>query len=305
MNTNKLIPLLPDLAVFVAVIDEGSFTAASKKLGITPSAVSRKIARLENALSVKLIERTTRKIGLSESGEMTYNYCRQMLESAKEAVNVSTAIAMTPVGNLRISVPKAFGNQVLKPFIVPFLEMYPDIKVSIKVTDQVIDPIHDEVDLVFRLTDKPTEGLVSKVVGKVDLVLCASPGYLEKNGVPEDPSDLIDHQCLYLGETALDNEWKFVQADHEVIVKVDGRYVVNHSQMRLEGIEKGLGIGIMPDFSVAESLEEGRVTRVLENWTIKENYQGVVSLQFAQSRYLPTKSRVFIDYIAEQMKSRQ
>lgn len=302
MNTNRLMPLLPDMAVFVTVVESGSFTAASKKLGVTPSAVSRKISRLENALSVKLLERTTRKIAMSESGQITYRYCRQMIDSAKEAVQVSSSVTMKPVGNLRIAVPKAFGNQVLKPLIFPFLQKYPDIKLSVKVTDQFIDPIHDEVDIAFRLTDKPTEGLVSKVVGKVELVLCASPGYLKENGVPEHPSELKNHQCLYLGENPSDNQWKFVLADHEISVTIDGRYVVNHTGMRLSGIKNGLGIGILPDFSASSSLNDGSVVRVLDNWTIKEKYQGVITLQFAQSIYLPTKCRVFIDYIVGKLR---
>lgn len=302
MDTNRLMQLLPDLAVFVTVVESGSFTAASKKLGVTPSAVSRKISRLESSLSVKLLERTTRKLSMSESGQKAYSYCRQMLDSAKDAVQVSSFVTTKPAGNLRISVPKALGNQVMKPHIVSFLKKYPDIKLSVRVTDQYIDLINDEIDISIRLTDKPTEGLVSIVVGKVDLVLCASADYLKENGIPEHPSDLKNHQCLYLGEVHSDKQWKFELADHKVNVTVEGRYVVNHTEMRLSGIKSGLGIGILPDFSARSSLEDGSVIKVLENWKIKENYQGVISLQFAQSKYLPTKCRVFIDYIAEQMK---
>lgn len=302
MDTNKLMPLLPDLAVFVAVVEAGSFTAASKVLGVTPSAVSRKISRLEDALSIKLLERTTRKISMSESGEVTYNYCRQMLHSANEAVNASRSIMMKPIGNLKIAAPKAYAYQVLRPLVFSFMEKYPDIKLTLKVTDKLVDPIYDDVDLIFRLTNNPTEGLVSKIVGKVDLVLCASPEYIKKSGIPKHPSDLVNHECLYLGDTVLDNEWKFVLADSEVTVKVDGRYVVNHTQMRLEGIEKGLGIGILPDFTAKQPLKKGRIIRVLENWTMKGNYQGVISLQFAQSQYLPAKCRVFIDYMVEKLK---
>jgi len=299
VNINQLIPLLPDMTVFVVVVESGSFTAAARKLGVTPSSVSRKIPRLENTLSVKLLERTTRQISTTESGAVTYDYCQQMIHSAKEAIKASSAIAMHPIGNLRISAPKAFGNKVLKPLMLAFLQEYPDIKLSVKITDQVIDPIKDEIDIVFRLTDTPTEGLVSKVVGKVNLVLCASPNYLKEKGTPTHPSELKHHQCIYLGETPLDNQWTFQLGDNEVNVTVDGRYVVNHTEMRLSGIKNGLGIGILPDFSAKEALGKGSVVRVLNDWTIKENYQGLISLQYAQSKFLPTKCRVFIDYITE------
>ena len=113
MNINQLMPLLPDMTVFVVVVESGSFTAAAKKLGVTPSSVSRKISRLEDALSVKLLERTTRQISVSESGKVTYDYCRQMINAAKEAVKASNAITMNPVGNLRIAAPKAFAKRYI------------------------------------------------------------------------------------------------------------------------------------------------------------------------------------------------
>lgn len=302
MDTNHLMPLLPDMAVFVTVVETGSFTAASEKLGVTPSAVSRKISRLEDALSVKLLERTTRNVSVSEAGKAIYRYCRQMIDLAKEAAHVSNSVASKPVGNLRIAVPKAYGNQVLKPHLFSFLQEYPDINLRVTVTDQFVDPIADEVDIIFRLTDKPVEGLVSRVIGKVDLVLCASPEYIKINGIPKNPTELKNHQCIYLGETPSDNQWKFVLSGHEVSVTVDGRYVVNHTEMRLSAIKQGLGIGILPDFSAKSSLDDGSVVRVLTDWQIKEKYQGVITLQYLQSKYLPTKSRVFIDYIIENMK---
>ncbi len=301
MRTNRLMYLLPDMAVFVAVVEYGSFTAAAKKLGVTPSAVSRKISRLESALSIKLLERTTRKVALNEAGQETYNYCRNMLNSAKEAVAASHSVTTKPLGNLRISVPGAFCTRVLRPLIFTFLEKYPEIKLSVKTTDRWIDPIYDEVDIAFRLTEKPTKGLISKVVGKVDTVLCASPEYLKKNGVPQHPSELEGHQCLYLGETPLDNHWIFERANQKVTVVVDGRFVVNHTIMRLSGIKDGLGIGVLPDFTARKSLKNGSVIRLFEDWTIKGNYQGVITLQFARSKYLPTKCRVFIDHICEQL----
>ena len=301
MDTNKLISLMPDLAAFVTVVECGSFTAAGKKLGVTPSAVSRQISRLESALSIKLLERTTRQVRISESGKPTYDYCRVMLDSAREAVHASGHDKSDPAGYLRIAVPKAFGKQVLEPLIFPFLAQYPNIRLKLKITDYFVDPIKDEVDAIFRITDHPIEGLASRSLGQVELQLCATPEYLRQYGTPEHPKDLVRHNCLYLGEKTDDNHWEFVYGDQKVRVAVDGQYAVNHTEMRLNGILQGLGIGMLPSFTAESALREGKIVQVLADWKAMGNYQGRINIQYPRSRYVPAQLRCFIDYLVNEM----
>ncbi|PSW03792.1 LysR family transcriptional regulator [Photobacterium lipolyticum] len=301
MDTNRLIALMPDLAVFIIVVDEGSYTAAAKKLGVTPSALSKQISRLEQSLSVKLIERTTRKLMISESGTKIYEQCKVMTNAAKQAVEIANYEHTIPSGMLTVAAPKAFLSIVLQPLVTPFLTQYPDIQLKLKASDGEIDILSEGIDVVFRLTERPSEALVNKKIGKVNLTLCASPDYLEQRGEPQVPTDLLDHDCIYLGETATDHIWDFVKDDQFHTVSVTGRYAVNHSQMRLKGVKDGLGIGIFPDFVIKEALEEGTVKEVLKDWTIKGNYQGDIALQFAQTKYMPARLRAFIDYISEHL----
>ncbi|MGF1716866.1 LysR family transcriptional regulator [Photobacterium chitinilyticum] len=301
MDTNKLIALMPELAVFKIVVDEGSFTAAAKKLGVTPSALSKQLSRLEHTLSAKLLERTTRKLVITESGKGIYDQCCAMIEATKQIVEFTSSEHATPSGALTVAAPKAFLSIVLQPLVTPFLTKYPDIQLKLKASDGEIDLVSEGIDVVFRLTEKPSEGLVLKQIGKVSLSLCASPDYLARRGTPIVPTDLLQHDCIFLGETATDHIWDFVKDDEFHTIPVTGRYAVNHSQMRLRGVLDGLGIGIFPDFVIKKPLQDGTVKEVLSDWTIKGNYQGDIALQFAQTKFMPARLRVFIDYVSEHL----
>ncbi|PSW21423.1 LysR family transcriptional regulator [Photobacterium sanctipauli] len=301
MDTNKLIALMPELAAFKIVVDEGSFTAAAKKLGVTPSALSKQLSKLEHTLSTKLLERTTRKLVITESGKGIYNQCSALLEATKQIVEFTSSEHEIPSGSLTVAAPKAFLSIVLQPLVKPFLDKYPDIELKLKASDGEIDLISEGIDIVFRLTEKPSEGQVLKLMGKVSLTLCASPNYLANRGIPIHPNDLTKHDCLYLGETATDHIWDFEKGDENHTIAVKGRYAVNHSQMRLRGVLDDLGIGIFPDFVIKQALADGSVTQVLSDWTIRGNYHGDIALQYAQTKFMPARLRVFIDYVEEHL----
>ncbi|MGF1843772.1 LysR family transcriptional regulator [Vibrio clamense] len=296
MINPKLISLLPDLASFILVVNEGSFTAAAKKLGATPSALSKLITRLENALSVKLFERTTRKLIITQAGQKVYDQSVLMVNAAQQAVELSTEDHAEPAGSLTVAAPEAFLNSVLQPFVVPFLKQYPEIQLKLRAADGNIDLFKHNVDVAFKLTDKPDENLVLKEIGKTNLVLCASPDYLSQKGIPNHPTELATHDCLYLAETDKDHIWDFLKDDEFHTVSVTGRYAVNHSQMRLNGVKNGLGIGIFHDFVIKDAISERSVVQVLDDWTIKSNYHGAIAMQYAQTKYMPARLRVFIDY---------
>ncbi|MBY7765332.1 LysR family transcriptional regulator [Vibrio fluvialis] len=301
MLNTKLIGLLPDLATFILVVNEGSFTAAAHKLGVTPSALSKLITRLELALSVKLFERTTRKLIITQAGQKVYDQCLVMVNAAQQAVELSGSDHTEPSGALTVAAPEAFLNSVLQPFVVPFLKKYPQIQLKLRAADGEIDLFKHNIDVAFKLTDKPDENLVLRELCKTNLVLCASPDYLEERGVPTHPTQLTEHDCLYLAETDKDHLWDFLKDDEFHTVSVSGRYAVNHSQMRLNGVKNGLGIGIFHDFVVQDALAEGKVVQLLKDWTIKSNYHGAIAMQYAQTKYMPARLRVFIDYVMKHL----
>ena len=304
MIQSKLIALLPDLASFILVVNEGSFTAAAKKLGVTPSALSKLITRLEKALSVKLFERTTRNLIITQTGKKVYDQAVIMLNAAEQAIEVSNSDHLTPSGSLTIAAPEAFMNSVLQPLMIPFLDAYPEIQLKLRVMDGEIDLFKHGIDVAFKLTDKPDENLVLKEIGKTNLVLCASADYLESRGLPSHPTELVEHDCLYLAETTKDNIWDFLRDDQFHTVVVSGRYAVNHSQMRLKAVKDGLGIGIFHDFVIQEALQAKEVFPVLPDWTIKSNYHGAIAMQFAQTKYMPARLRAFVDFAMAKLTNR-
>nr|WP_232846572.1 LysR family transcriptional regulator [Amphritea pacifica] len=291
------------MAVFVTVAEEESFSKAGRKLGLATSSVSRSINRLERSLQTKLLERTTRKVRLSTAGSEVYEQCKQMLESAKSAVQVAHSNLEEARGVLRIAAPKAFAKQILSPLVLDFLQTYSGVTVKFRVADHFIDPVSEDVDVIFRLTDQPLEGLISKTLMQTNLVLCATPVYLEIFGVPAHPGDLLDHQCITLDEQTGDNEWKFTNEQQKVKIKTQSRFSVNHTEIRKDAVLRNLGISIFPDFTVESELRDGTLVAVLPDWHVAGNYQGKVILQYAQSRFIPIQIRKFVDFMAERFAS--
>ena len=288
---------LTDMAVFACVVDAGSFSAAARQLGVTPSAVSRQVARLEAALHVRLLERSTRKLRLTEAGSAAYSRCQTLVAAAREVMVLSDTQSATPRGLVRISMPKAFGRQVIHPLMPAFLARYPEVDVQLIITDRVVDLFEETVDLAIRLTDAPPPGLAGRPLMPVHHRVCASPNYLRTNGTPMHPRDLAQHSCLYLGEDERDRHWRFRQGGDEVSVRVSGRYVANHSEVRLDGALQHLGLASLPDFTTRQALASGQLVSVLDDWTHVTDYAGTAWLLYPPNRYLAPKLRVWIDFV--------
>ncbi|RTZ17989.1 LysR family transcriptional regulator [Vibrio aquaticus] len=299
MDTNKLIPLLSEMAIFVNVVESGSFSKTAKKLGLSPSSVSRSITRLENALEEKLLERTTRQMRLSTKGQEVYGLCSDMMYSAKMAVSAAQTNKKEVSGSLRIAAPKALSRQVLMPMILDFIDQYPNVALQLKVADHYIDPIGDEVDVIIHITDKPVEGLIAKTLTECRLIMCASPSYLASHGTPAHPNDIANHNCLCLGENPRDRVWGFTQGTQKVSVNAKGSFAVNHSEIRREAVLRGVGISVFPEFAIQPYLDSGQVLEVLKDWHVGGNYQGKVTAQYAQSKFIPEQIKAFVDYLQE------
>lgn len=302
MDTNKLITLLPDMAIFVNVVESGSFSKTAHKLGVSPSSVSRSINKLESVLEKKLLERTTRQMRLSVAGQQVYLLCSEMLNSAKMAALSAQTDKEEVSGLLRVAAPKALSKQVLMPLVLDFIAEYPKVILQLKVVDHYMDPISDDVDIVIQITQKPMEGLVASNLGYCRLVLCASLEYLHRSGIPSHPDDLSAHNCLCLGENPRDHLWVFTQNSDKVLVNVSGSFSVNHSEIRCEAVLRGLGISVFPEFVVRSYIESGALVPVLSDWHLSGNYQGVIVAQYAQSKYVPKQLKTFVEYLQRHMQ---
>ncbi|EJN6828726.1 LysR family transcriptional regulator [Vibrio cidicii] len=301
MDTNRLIPLLSELAVFTCVVEAGGFSAAAQKLGVAPSSISRSVTRLENALQEKLLERTTRQMRLTASGQQVYLLSSDMMSAAKLAVSAAHSEKEQVSGMLRVAAPKALSRQVLAPLLLDFIEDYPQVLLQLKVADHYIDPIGDEVDVIIQITDKPTEGLVARSLGRCRLVLCASETYLSHQGTPNHPDDLAAHNCLCLGENPRDRVWDFTLGSRKISVNVKGSFAVNHSEIRREAVLRGFGISVFPEFAIRPYIESGALTELLSDWHLGGNYQGQILAQYAQSKYIPNQIKALVDYLQQRM----
>jgi len=304
VGTNAFIDVLPEMVAFARVAALGSFSAAASQLGLTPSAVSRQVTRLEKALGVQLFQRSTRQLRLTEAGVEAFARCSDLIVAAQATVDVGQQHAKAPRGIVRISAPREFARSVLHPHLLTFLRHWPEVNVQLIVEDHDIDPIREGVDLVVRITTVPPPGLAARTLMEVEQVLCATPDHLARTGVPAHPRDLLEHPCLYLGEREHDNLWRFRLGDEEASVRVFGRYVANHAEVRLEGALAGMGIACLPSFIVAPALDDGRLVRVLPGWEFVGPYRGRVLLLYPPGRFLMPKCRVLIDHLAAALSTR-
>ncbi|WP_250508963.1 LysR family transcriptional regulator [Caballeronia sp. GACF4] len=298
MNPSDLFDLLPDMAVFARVVDAGNFSIAARQLGSTPSTVSRQIKRLEDALATRLLERSTRKVRVTESGYQVYRHCRDMATAATGAVDAAGQLSGKPQGKVSLSAPTAYAKSVIHPLVPGFLAAYPEVDLQLVFSDHDIDPLASDVDLVIRATDDPPQGLAARRIGRVRWLLCAAPRYLQTRGEPAHPRDLARHDCIPLGETVDDHRWRFARGGETATVAVHGRYIANHAGARLDAAENGMGIATLPEFAAREALASGRVQAVLVDWEVQARaYRGPVWLLYPPNRFLPPKARALIDYL--------
>ena len=254
--------LLPDLALFVQIVEQGSFSAVARQAGATPSAISRSVSRLEQEMGCKLLHRTTRKLRLSEPGKTVYEHALEMLESARLAMDSASSTQAVAQGKLTLSVPKAVGRFAIHPLMLEFFTRYPQVDVCLRLEDRVLDFIDDGIDLALRITPTPSPGLHGKPLMTISHVICATPGYLEQYGKPRTPQDLRDHSCISLGETPADARWKFRRGGKTETIQTHGRYAANHTAVRLDAVKQNLGIGSLPLFTAREALARGEIVPV-------------------------------------------
>jgi DNA-binding transcriptional LysR family regulator len=298
MSINQSLETLPDMAVFARVVEAGSFSAAARQLGLTPSAVSRQVARLEAALRVRLLERTTRKLRLTDAGAAVHSRCQTLVAAAREVWALSDTHTAQPTGLVRMSMPKAVGRQLVHPLVLSFLAKYPQVDVQLVITDRTVDLFEEPIDLALRVTDSPPPGLAGRPLATLAHCICASPQYLAEQGAPQHPRDLEQHACIYLGEDERDRHWRFERGGEQATVAVRGRYVANHSEVRLEAALNHLGIASLPGFTARAALERGDLVPVLPDWQHKTAYAGTAWLLYPSHRFLPAKLRAWIDHLA-------
>ncbi|MBC3765203.1 LysR substrate-binding domain-containing protein [Neptunicella marina] len=278
---------------FVAVAETGGFTKAARKLSTSVAQVSRRVVILEERLGVKLLNRTTRKVALTEAGQAYFQQCRLLIEGLEQAELSVTQMQSEPKGELRVTAPATYGEQHIAPLLNQFLQQYPQVKIDLILSNQKLDLIDSGIDVAVRLGVLESSSLIAKKLGSRQLFVCASPTYLSEHGTPQTLSDLKSHQCL-LGSV---EHWRFSADGQEKQVKVSGRLKCNGGIALLDAATQGLGIVQLPDYYVEPKLQSGELQEVLSNYRVAP--EGIWAV-YAQSRQLSLKVRLLIEFLSQQ-----
>ncbi|TBZ16778.1 LysR family transcriptional regulator [Rhizobium leguminosarum] len=291
---------LNDILIFMAVVDAGSFIAGGQAVGLSRSAAGKAVIRLEDRLGVRLLNRTTRTLSLTEEGRMFYERGLRILVSVDEAEASVAGQHSTPRGVLRLTVDDAFGRLVVLPLLEKYLRAWPDIQVEVSFTDRLADIVEEGFDLAIRIGATATDTrLVSRVIATYKARLCASPSYLAERGEPRDVDDLAVHDCLISAGRNQRQGWRF-RGEGGSWIKAQGR-----SRLRLDSGEAirdaalaGLGIALLPDFLVTDDLAAGRLRQILADF---ETDDAKIVTLYPDKRLLEPRVRRFIDLIVEEL----
>lgn len=286
------------LAEFVAVVETGSFTKASRRLNISTAQVSRQISQLEQRMAVKLLYRTTRKVSVTEAGQLYYQHCRPLLDGLEEAERAVTQLQSTPKGKLNLTAPIIYGEQIIAPLINDFACLYPELDIRLQLTNQQLDLVESGTDLAIRLGRLHDSSMMARRLTGRQLHLCASPDYIESHGVPHTLSELNQHNCL-LGTL---DYWRFNDMGQERQMKLTGSIRCNSGNALLDAALKHIGIVQLPDFYVRQVLEEGKLKELLKKH--RPSAEGVWAL-YPHNRQLSPKVRLLTDFLAEALKSNE
>jgi len=290
------------IRAFVQVVESGSFVKAGGRLGLSTTAVSRQVAELEGHLQTRLLQRTTRRIGLTETGRSFYERCGQILAELDEAEREAQQEMVDPRGTIRLTASINFGMRQLTPAIATFLARNAHVKFDVSLSDRIVDIVEEGFDLAIRIGMMGVENLVARKLGETRLVTCASPEYIARHGAPRSPEELSRHNCLTY-EYAVRNVWTYRDAaGHERTVRVSGRLNSNNGDLNAAVAAEGSGIAFEPDFMVGGYLRSGKLVQLLEEF--KAPISPIYAV-YPSRRFLPAKIRAFVDFLVERFSGKK
>ena len=283
------------LGVFVKVVEDQSFAAAARDFGLSPAMVSKHVRALEEQLGVRLLNRTTRRLSLTEVGRGYYERARQILADLEDADRAASDLHAAPRGRLKVNAPFSFGIRHVGPAIAGYLAAYPDVTVEITLSDHYIDLLAEGVDITLRIGRLPDSSLIARRLAPIRLVACAAPAYLARRGAPATPRELAAHDCLLYTYAASGEEWRFVgPGGAEEVVRVSGRLLANNGDVMISAALAGLGIALAPTFMAGEHVQSGGLVTLLPGYAAPE---AALYAVYPPGRHLSAKLRSFVDFL--------
>lgn len=275
---------------FIAVVDEGGFSAAARKLGVSTSHVSRQVAALEQRLQANLLKRTTRKVTVTPSGVLYYQSCKELSEGLLNANQALQGIQTSPKGLIRITGAGEFFSRQVAPVLADFALLYPAIQLELDVTSRTVDLIEERYDLAIRVGKLKDSSLIARKLIDHRMLICASPDYLKQHGTPKTPQDLKQHNCLL----TLSNRWRFLFPTGIREIKVNGSWRCSSGIAQVEAACKGLGLTYLSDVLTKEKCMNGQLVSVLESYTVKDISSWLI---YPQRDYQPTRVQLLIEHL--------
>jgi DNA-binding transcriptional LysR family regulator len=282
---------------FARIVEGGSLSAGARAVGKSLPAVCRSLAQLEKRLGERLLHRTTRRIALTEAGMEFYERCRRIAAEIEEAEAAVSARKMEPQGVLAVTAPLLFGRMHVAPVVVEFLRRYPKAAVNLLLSDRTVNLVEEGMDAAIRIGELADSTLVARRLGSIPRVVCASPDYLERNGVPAHPRDLARHECIRFTGLSPTPEWTFLEAK----IKVAGRFVTNNGDVAIDAALHGLGLVMVLGYQVEQPLADGRLVRVLADF---EPAPAPVHALYSSARLVPAKLKAFLELLSESIPAR-
>lgn len=288
------------LTVFRQAVELGSFAAASRRLGMSPPAVTKNISELESHLSVRLFNRTTRHMSLTEAGSFYYEHVVRVLDELEEANNALSEMQNLPKGLLRVSAPMTVSLICLSSSLPRFLDQYPEMSVDLHLDDRYVDIVQQGFDVALRGSDNLEDSsLVARKLLTMEHVVVGAPSYFERCGTPRSPQDLAQHNCVQFSLSGHANEWTFQKDGRSLSLPINGRYKVTSSLAVRDALRAGFGLSLVPWIYVREDLEKSRLVTVLDDYSPNKTMLYAV---YPSRRYVLSKVRAFVDFLVEELR---
>lgn len=258
------------MQVFVSVVESGSFVRAAERLHLSTTAASRHVAELEKHLNARLLQRSTRRLSLTETGGVYFERCRQILADLDEADSLAGEGAAQPKGKLRVSLPHSFGLRYVAPRIPDFCRRYPGMQLEVNFSDRLVDLVEDGIDVAIRIASRIQGTLIARRLARIRMAICAAPAYLAEMGTPQTPEELREHRCLTYDYAPFGDNWHFLRDGKEFAVPVKSAFRTNSGDMTRLAALAGQGIVLQPTFLVGDDLRSGTLVRLLADYQLPE-----------------------------------
>lgn len=299
VHLNATMNQLEDMQIFAATVEAGSFTAAAERLGLSKQFVSRRVMALEERLGVRLLNRSTRRLSVTELGREFFERVGRILEDVADAEQAMCRDHASPRGTLRIAAPVSFGTLHLSPRLPALLARYPELRLEIDLNDRYVDLLAEGYDMAIRIGALRDSSLVARALAPVRMLACASPGYLAARGTPASPAELAHHDCLPYGHSR-GVEWQFQQDGKPLGIAIAGRLRANNGELARDAAIAGLGIALLPEFMLSEALEEGRLLPLLEAYAPPPS---AVHAVYPRHRQSSVAIRACVDFLKEALNT--